>query len=136
MIEGAFDDLLAAAGADATSRAHAHKRLSYLLTAHSVAEENTVYPALAMHGLVDESDKLYLDQAHAKVTNAMLDLADDKGSDAWLEKARSLQSAVLQHAKEDEEGDLYPRLQAAIDPTAAARLASAYRREFLAVQPG
>ena len=134
MIESAFNDVLSSA--DASSRAQAHKRLSYLLTAHSVAEENTVYPVLAIHGLIQESDKLYLDQAHAKVMNAVLDLADDKGSEAWLERAQSLKSAVLLHAKQDEEGDLYPRLQAALDLTTASRLASAYRREFLSVQPG
>ena len=134
MLERAFDDLIESGG-DARQRPVLYKRLAYLLTAHSVAEENVIYPALATFGLQSESDRLYLDQAHAKVMNAVLDMADDKGGDAWLQSARQLRSAVLDHAKQDEEGDLYPRLVAAIDMATAAKLSAAYRREFLAVKP-
>jgi len=109
--------------------------LAYLLTAHSVAEENAIYPALAMCGLQADADHLYLDQAHAKVMNAMLDMAEDKLGDAWLQRVQELRSAVLTHARQDEEGNLYPRLVAAIDAPTATKLSVAYRREFLAVQP-
>jgi hemerythrin superfamily protein len=134
MLERAFDDLIDG-GSDLARRPVLYKRLAYLLTAHSVAEENAIYPALAMSGLQSESDRLYLDQAHAKVMNAMLDMADDKLGDAWLQRAQELRSAVLEHAKQDEEGDLYPRLVAALDAPTATKLSVAYRREFLAVQP-
>ena len=134
MLERAFDDLIAS-GADPRQRPALYKRLAYLLTAHSVAEENVIYPALAMFGLQSESDRLYLDQAHAKVMNAMLDMADDKLGDAWLQRAEDLRTAVLEHAKQDEERDLYPQLVAAIDTATAAKLSTAYRREFLAVKP-
>ncbi len=134
MLERAFDELIAADG-DLKQRPVLYKRLAYLLTAHSVAEENVIYPALAMHGLQSDSDRLYLDQAHAKVMNAMLDMADDKLGDSWLQRAAELRSAVLQHAKRDEEGDLFPRLVAAIDLPTATKLSAAYRREFLAVKP-
>ena len=134
MLERAFDELIGAAE-DPVQRPALYKRLAYLLTAHSVAEENAIYPALAMHGLQNESDRLYLDQAHAKVMNAMLDMADDKLGEAWLEKVAELRSAVLTHAKDDEEGDLYPRLVAAIDLPTATKLSIAYRREYLAVKP-
>jgi hypothetical protein len=132
MLERAFDELISA---DLAQRPVLYKRLAYLLTAHSVAEENVIYPALAMHGLQSDSDRLYLDQAHAKVMNAMLDMADDRLGDAWLQRAAELRSAVLTHAKEDEEVDLYPRLVAAIDLTTASKLGAAYRREFLTVKP-
>ena len=134
MLERAFNELIDGRG-DPSRRPILYKRLAYLLTAHSVAEENVIYPALAMFGLQSDSDRLYLDQAHAKVMNAMLDMADDKLGEAWLERARALRSAVLAHAKDDEEGDLYPRLVAAIDASTATKLSVAYRREFLAVQP-
>ncbi|MGZ8259795.1 MAG: hemerythrin domain-containing protein [Caldimonas sp.] len=134
MLERAFDELIDG-GADPERRPLLYKRLCYLLTAHSVAEENAVYPALAMFGLQSESDRLYLDQAHAKVMNAMLDMADDKLGEAWLERARELRAAVLAHAKQDEEGDLYPRLVSALDLPTASKLSIAYRREFLAVKP-
>ena len=134
MLERAFDELIDG-GADMTQRPVLYKRLAYLLTAHSVAEENVIYPALAMCGLQSESDRLYLDQAHAKVMNAMLDMADDKLGDGWLERAKELRAAVLAHAKDDEEGDLFPRLLAEIDAATATKLSVGYRREFLAVKP-
>jgi hemerythrin superfamily protein len=134
MLEQAFDELIEMRG-DASQRPVLYKRLCYLLTAHSVAEENVLYPALAQAGLQSQSDRLYLDQAHAKVMNAMLDMADDKLGDAWLERADELRAAVLEHAKGDEEGDLYPQLAAAIDATTASKLSAAYRREFLSVKP-
>ncbi len=136
MIEDAFDAVLATTGAAIDTRQQCFKRLAMLLTAHCVAEENVLYPALAMCGLTAESDKLYMDQAHAKVVNSLLDMADDKGSPSWLEKAQELKQRVLQHAKEDEEGDLYPRLQAELDTATATKLGAAYRREFLSVKPG
>jgi len=134
MIERAFDALVGG-GSDLARRPVLYKRLAYLLTAHSVAEENAIYPALAMCGLQADADHLYLDQAHAKVMNAMLDMAEDKLGDAWLQRVQELRSAVLTHARQDEEGNLYPRLVAAIDAPTATKLSVAYRREFLAVQP-
>lgn len=135
MLEQTFDELLEQGG-DASRRALLFKRLAYLLTAHSVAEENVLYPALAMFGLQSESDRLYLDQAHAKVMNAMLDMADDKLGDDWLGRVTELRDAVLKHAKVDEESDLYPRLMEAADPATTTKLNIGYRREFMAVKPG
>jgi hemerythrin superfamily protein len=135
LIKAAFDEVLSTSNSPVDVRQQRFRRLGLLLTAHCVAEENVIYPALAMHGLQTESDKLYLDQAHAKVMNAVLDMADDKGSAGWLEKARELKEVVLQHATQDEEADLYPRLQAELDATTALKLGAAYRREFLSVKP-
>jgi len=135
MIEQAFDALIDEGGRDFSRCAVLHKRLSYLLTAHSVAEENVLYPALAMCGLQSDSDRLYLDQAHAKVMNALLDLSDEKCGTDWLQKATQLRDAVLRHAKEDEEGELYPQLAKAIDAATASKLDMAYRREFVAIKP-
>lgn len=111
------------------------RKLDYLLTAHSVAEENVLYPALARAGLASESDRLYLDQAHAKVMNAGLQLLAAKEEAEWFQKVRDLRAAVLKHAKEDEEANLYPKLQAMLEKDANARLAQMYRREFGMVKP-
>jgi hemerythrin superfamily protein len=135
MIEQAFDALIESGGNDFSGCVALHKRLAYLLTAHSVAEENVLYPALAMCNLQSESDRLYLDQAHAKVMNAVLDMSNEKCGAEWLDKVSQLKAAVLQHAKVDEEGDLYPRLAGAIDKDTADKLDMAYRREFVAVKP-
>ena len=111
--------------------------LSYQLTAHSVAEENVLYPMIATRGMVAEADKLYIDQAHAKVMNSQLEmtLKHKKGDPSWMESARALRTAVLTHAKEDEEGNLYPRLQSMLSPQENAELTMLFAREFASVKP-
>jgi hypothetical protein len=111
------------------------RTLSYQLTAHSVAEENVLYPALASINMVSESDMLYLDQAHAKVMNAQIEMtiAKDKTGNAWIEKVVALRTAVLKHAKEDEEANLFPKLLAAMDASQNTMLTTAYHREFASV---
>lgn len=112
------------------------RTVSYQLTAHSVAEENVLYPALAIAGMQSESDKLYLDQAHAKVMNARLQLADatQRQSSDWMDRARALRDAVLSHATQDEEARLYPSLLSQLDARRNAQLADAFEREFVAVK--
>ena len=113
------------------------RTVAYQLTAHSVAEENVLYPALAMNGMVTESDKLYLDQAHAKVMQAQVEMqsAKDRPGTDWLVKAKALQAAVLKHATEDEEGNYYPKLHSMLDTAQNGRLTAAYTREFTSVKP-
>ena len=123
LIEAAFDAVLSRADCPADIRQQRFRRLGLLLMAYCVAEENVIDPELAIYGLKSESDKLYIDQAHARVMNAVLDMADDNVSDGWLEKAQELKAVVLQHAKEDEETDLFPRLQAELDSTTTNKLA-------------
>lgn len=137
LIAKTFDELLAAAGRPAAQSGPLIKKLGYRLTAHSVAEENVLYPALAMHGMAGESDKLYIDQAHAKVMNTQLEMEalHGKGDGAWADKARALQAAVLKHAKEDEEGNLYPKLKQKLDAATNALLTKNYQREFNRVKP-
>ena len=132
MIAKSFDDLLAG-----TPTMAALKKLAYQLTAHSVAEENVLYPALASNGMMSESDKLYLDQAHAKVGNAEIDMSAMKGADkaALTDKIRTLQAAVLKHAKEDEEADLFPKLKDKLDAKQNAMLTAQYKQQFASVKP-
>lgn len=134
MLDATFQDLLATRDNQARQRKALHQRLAYILTAHAVAEENVLYPALAMHGLKPGSDKLYHDQAEAKVMNAELDMAADKGNSAWLDKVRTLQAAITTHAKQDEEADLYPKLMQAASREENAMLTAGYRREFMRVK--
>lgn len=131
-----FDALLASP-ATGPKRAGLLRQLGYQLTAHSVAEENVIYPALALNGMTTESDKLYLDQAHAKVMNTETEMAamKDKAGTAWLDKAKALQAAVLKHAKEDEEANLYPKLRDKLDASMNATLTALYKREFDSVKP-
>jgi hemerythrin superfamily protein len=135
LVAKTFDQMLAAGNKTFLKRERMERLLSYELTAHSVAEENVLYPALARNGMLGESDKLYLDQAHAKVMNAELELVSAKDEATWFDRVRSLQAAVLKHAKEDEEATIYPKLQQALDAPQNALLARLYKREFDSVKP-
>lgn len=137
MIEATFDKLLSSANGTYMQQQKLQDVLSYQLTAHSVAEENVLYPMIASRGMVAESDKLYLDQAHAKVMNTQLEmmLLHKKGDPAWVDAARKLQAAVLTHAKQDEEANLYPRLQGMLTAQENIELSAMYSREFLTVKP-
>lgn len=135
LVEKTFERILAAGGKTFLQRDLLQRTLSYELSAHSLAEENVLYPALARQGLLTESDKLYLDQAHAKVMNAELELVSEKDEKVWFDKVRALQAAVLKHAKDDEEGTIYPKLQQRLDAAANAQLARMYQREFASVKP-
>lgn len=120
-----------------TTRDSMIRAVAYQLTAHSVAEENVLYPALAMNGMVTESDKLYLDQAHAKVMQAQVEMqsAKDRPGTEWLVKAQALQAAVLKHATEDEENNFYPKLHQKLSPAENGLLTAAFVREFATVKP-
>jgi hemerythrin superfamily protein len=138
LVAQTFDELIASARRTYGTRNRIIDRLGYQLTAHSVAEENVLYPALATAGMVTESDKLYLDQAHAKVMNTQLEMlakTSNSPDPAWLEKARALQTAVLQHAQQDEEANLYPKLQSSLDSQKNAALTALFAREFATVKP-
>lgn len=134
-IAKAVEELLATGMKAGATRDTALKKLAYQLTAHCVAEENVIYPALAMHGMTFESDKLYLDQAHAKVMNAEVDMAamTDKGN-VWLDKAKALQAAVLKHAKEDEEANFYLKLKQKLDARQNAMLTAEHQHQYASVK--
>ncbi len=131
LIAETFDKLLAADKPG--PRAASLKHLGYLLTAHSVAEENVLYPAIAMQGMASDSDKLYLDQAHAKVGNAGLDMLA-KDDPAFNDKVKALQTAVLHHAKDDEEGNLFPKLMQAMGNDGNAKLTKLYHEQFASIR--
>jgi hemerythrin superfamily protein len=133
MIAETLDKILATSDSDVAERTRLQRHLGYLLTAHSVAEENVLYPALARLGLTQASDRLYLEQAHAKVGNADLEVTP-KGDDAWLAKVSALKTAILHHAKDEEEADLFPKLMSGASARENAMLTADYSRQFESVQ--
>jgi|GEM_PF-2799862 len=135
LVAKTFEQMLDSGSRTFLKRDAMQHALSYQLTAHSVAEENVLYPALARMGLLTESDRLYLDQGHAKVQNAELALVSEKDESAWFDKVRTLQAAVLKHALQDEEADIYPRLLQKTDKATNVMLATAYKRHFESVKP-
>lgn len=137
LIARSFEELLGDPGRTFLARDRLIQAIGYQLTAHSVAEENVIYPALAMAGMESPSDKLYLDQAHAKVMNAQMALnaRTKRESPDWLAPARALQAAVMRHAIEDEERSLYPQLVQKLSPEQNAFIADSYRRQFASIEP-
>jgi hemerythrin superfamily protein len=136
LISKSFEQLMASTSRTYLQRDRLIRAIGYQLTAHSVAEENIIYPAIAMAGMTTESDKLYLDQAHAKVMNAQLERAvrANRESSDWMTPAKALQAAVLKHALQDEEATLYPQLRQKLTPEQNALLTAGYQREFSSVR--
>ena len=136
MIAGAFEGLLQGGQEPGPLRQRLARTLAYQLVAHAQAEENAIYPALALHGLSGEAERLVVDQSHARAKCTELQmLATSRREDpAWAEKVQALRAAVLRHARQDEEDGAYPKLQQKLDAHQNAALAEAYQREFSSVR--
>jgi hypothetical protein len=80
------------------------------------------------------SDQLYMEQAHAKVINADL-VMTPKNAPQWLQEVQTLKTALIHHAKDEEEADLFPRLMQAAGPQLNAKLTRLYAQQFQSVQP-
>jgi len=104
------------------------KMLATLLTGHSIAEEVALYPGLAMIGDVGASDKLYMEQQHAKVMIAQIDAMPRQGPQ-FMDRLATLESAIKAHVA-DEEGNQYPKLMRQATPAQNAKMTADFRREF------
>lgn len=135
LILRSIDELAFSGGALFAARDRAFRTFSFRMTAHTLAEENAIYPALAMAGLARDADRLVLDQAHAKLMRAQLEVASaaQRGQDEWYRNVGRLRDALQRHALQDEEGDLYPKLRSMLDDRQNAALADTYEREFAAL---
>ncbi len=134
LIAQTLDDILATRDDQVGQRTRLQKRLSYLLTAHSVAEENVLYPAVARMGMTTDSDRLYMEQSQAKVANADLGMSP-AGTAMWRDHVSALRTAILHHAKVEEEADIFPRLMQSAGPELNAKLTQGYQRQFASVSP-
>jgi hypothetical protein len=75
-----------------------------------------------------------MEQAQAKVVNADLSMTP-AGTSAWRDHVSALRTAILHHAKVEEEGDIFPRLMQSAGPELNAKLTQAYQRQFASVSP-
>jgi hemerythrin-like domain-containing protein len=132
LIARSLQELVASTDRNFLQRDRLIRSIGYQLSAHSMAEENAIYPAMAMAGMKTASDRLYLDQGHAKVINAQLDLAarlNREGRD-WTEHAQALLASVMRHVVEDEERDLFPQLHRRLNAQQNAVIGQTYARDF------
>ena len=125
-IEACFEAVRAARSAAA--RRKAQKQLALVLTAHSIAEEAVIYPAMALGDQEGHSGKLYTEQSAAKVQMAALEDLDPMGQD-YLDKLEHIRGAVAHHVYE-EEGDYFMKLRKNADATTQGKLTRRYREEF------
>jgi hemerythrin superfamily protein len=125
-IERAFAAAKAADGPD--SRRKARMRLAELLTAHTMAEEAVIYPALANAGEKPQASKAYSEQAEAKMALGVLEVLDPL-SNEYLEKLEELEKAVQHHVYE-EEGKWFVALKQKLPQTDQDQLTLRYQQEY------
>ena len=123
-IEAAFDAVRSTT--DAASRRAAQQELAELLTAHSVAEENVLYPALAQIDEKAHATMAYTEQAAAKLQLGLLDYLPLM-SQEYLDKLEHIRGAVLQHVYQEESSWFLEIKEKAPDQD---RLTERYQEEF------
>lgn len=128
-IDAGFQRLKATRESDGRGRQAALMDLAGLLTGHSIAEQVALYPGVALvAGDRPGSDKLYMDQQHAKVMVAELMNLPMTGPE-FMTRLTALEAAVKAHVA-DEEGREYPELMRAADRAMNEKMTADFRREF------
>jgi len=125
-IEACFANVKQAGTPD--GRRLAQKKLAQMLSGHSLAEEATIYPAMAFNGEKAKSEMAYVEQSAAKVQLAGLEMLDPMSQD-YDDKLEHLRGAVLHHVYE-EESSRFPELLEKADIATNAHIAARYEEEF------
>jgi hypothetical protein len=125
-IEACFAAVKQASTAEA--RRLAQKKLAQMLSGHSLAEEATIYPAMAFNGEKGHSEMAYVEQSAAKVQLAGLEMLDPMSQD-YMDKFEHLRGAVLHHVYE-EESSRFPDLLEKADAATNAHITARYSEEF------
>jgi hemerythrin superfamily protein len=125
-IDAAFEHVKQAESAD--QRVVALRELTELLTAHSIAEEGVIYPALSDSGETGHATIAYTEQSAAKMQIGLLAHMDPMSQD-FMDKFGHLEGAVKHHVYQ-EENNWFIDL---IDETPASdheRISERYAEEF------
>ena len=125
-IEAAFASVKAAA--DPASRVRTLKKLSTLLTGHSIAEEAALYPALAKADEKGHATKAYTEQSAAKLQVGLLEDLPPM-SQEFLDKLAHIEGAVAHHVYE-EESNWFLDLKAKTPPADEVKLTQRYQEQF------
>ena len=135
LISDLLNELISNTSASSAERQTDLKKLTVLLTAHSVAEENVLYPALAIHKFQIGSAELYLEQDAQKVLNSIINLQAESGGNESdvTQKLQELSRLIHSHAIGHEEMDLYPQLHDTASPSENALLTQKYQEFFAMV---
>jgi len=125
-IEAAFAAIKTAA--PGPSRVAAMKTLRTLLTAHSVAEEAVIYPAMTEAGEKGHATMAYGEQALTKTQMAKLEKIDP-ASQEFIAKVEEIRAAVRHHMYE-EEATWFPQLKKRSAATDQSLITSRFQEEF------
>jgi hypothetical protein len=125
-IEKAFAEVEAAVAVDV--RIAAQKALGIILTGHSIAEENVIYPALALAKEKGHATTAYTEQAAAKMQMAALETLAPMTQD-YLDKLGHIKGAVTHHMYE-EEANWFMDLKHRASTAEQAHLTARYAEEF------
>lgn len=125
-IERAFAE--AKAAPDAASRRAAHRKLGELLTAHAIAEEAAIYPAMSESGESGNATLAYAQQSGAKMEMGLLEGLDPMSED-YADKLAHIEGAVQHHVYE-EEGRWFVQLVEEAPADGHALIAARYREEY------
>lgn len=98
-IDGAFEQVKASSSAG--QRLVALRQLTELLTAHSIAEEGVIYPALSDNGETGHATMAYTEQSAAKMQIGLLAHMDPMSQD-FMDKFGHLEGAVKHHVYQEE----------------------------------
>lgn len=103
-------------------------RLKRALTAHALAEEDIVYPALETTATEeDATEHLYAEHGQMKVHLYELDQMP-KDAPEWRARVHALRQIIAAHAREEEEVE-FPILRAALDRRGTRTLSGTMSRE-------
>jgi hemerythrin superfamily protein len=98
-IDAAFEQVKQTNSAD--QRSAALRQLTELLTAHSIAEEGVIYPALSDNGETGHATMAYTEQSAAKMQTGLLEHMDPMSQD-FMDKLGHLEGAVKHHVYQEE----------------------------------
>jgi hypothetical protein len=125
-VEGAFAAVKSAV--DPASRLSSLKRLSTLLTGHSIAEEAALYPALAKIDERSHAVKAYSEQSAAKMQLGLLEDLPPMSQD-FLDKLEHIEGAVAHHVYE-EESNWFLDLKTKTPAADQIKLTQRYQEQF------
>lgn len=112
------------------ARVAAFKAFATYLSAHSMAEENSVYPAIAITGSEASAKQLYHEQDDAEILVGRIDNALAMGQDDQVPAMLDTLATALHAHVAEEEGQVFPALQAAADARMNAKLSMDFSMAF------
>jgi hemerythrin superfamily protein len=112
------------------ARVAAFKSFAIYLTAHSVAEETSVYPAIAIKESDAAAKQLYHEQDDAEILVGRIENALAMDEDAQIGPMLDQLAMALHAHVDEEETQKFPALQSAADARLNARISTQFNATF------